>query len=170
MTTSRTRKDDDGHSDLQVLSHYRDRAPVDLAGLARDLGLNVVYDAELGRDTAGFIRRDARRGGRCGYLIAVNKRDNARRQRFTLAHEIGHFLLHRDLIGDGIVDDAMYRSPLGDHYERQANRFAADTLLPADLVRQEWRNGNKAIQTLAERFDVSADAMRIRLEELGLAP
>lgn len=156
-------------NDLEVLSRYRDRAPVDLNGMARDLGLNVVYDKNLGSNTAGMIRRDQRIGGPSGFVIHVNDRDAPRRKRFTLAHEIGHYILHRDMIGDGITDDALYRSPLGEWYERQANRFAADTLLPRSLVLSEWRQGNKSLYTLAATFDVSQQAMRIRLEELGLS-
>ena len=48
-----------------------------------------------------------------GYAIFVNKGDRYKtRQRFTIAHKIAHFILHREAIGDGIVDDALYRSGL----------------------------------------------------------
>jgi Zn-dependent peptidase ImmA (M78 family) len=75
-------------------------------------------------DVAGkIVRVDA--GSPSGYSIYINSSDPPRRQRFTLAHEIDHFVRHRDLLGDGLIDDGMYRSKLGAEYERRANRLAA---------------------------------------------
>ena len=155
-------------SEAEIVSRHKERMPVDVDALARDLGVNVVHAHDLGSQVAGKIQRDARLGGPSGFAVYVNANDPPRRQRFTLAHELGHYILHRDLMDGGIVDDTMYRSPLGDWYERQANRFAADVLLPEQLVRSEYRRGNKALNVLAKRFDVSPDAMRIRLKELNL--
>lgn len=44
------------------------------------------------------------------FLITVAANDPLTRQRFTLAHELGHYMLHRTLIGDGLDDDRAYRS------------------------------------------------------------
>jgi Zn-dependent peptidase ImmA (M78 family) len=110
-------------------------------------------------------------GGPSGYAIFVNYTHPRGRQRFTIAHEIAHFVLHRDLIGDGVEDDALYRSKLSEWYETQANRMAADILLPAELVRESYSvYGIKSLAGLSTRFDVSGDAIRIRLRELNLAP
>jgi hypothetical protein len=155
-------------NEMEIVSRYLSAAPVDVDGLAHDLGINVVRSDEVGPNVAGMIARDRRRGGPSGFVVTVNANDNRRRQRFTLAHEIGHFLLHRDLMDDGIVDDTMYRSPLGEWYERQADRSAGDCLLPANLVRAEYRTGNRSLSGLARTFDVSRKAMRIRLDQLGL--
>ena len=61
------------------------------------------------------------------------------RRRFTIAHEIAHFLLHRDKIGDQLSDDAMYRSSLSSDDERAANRLAADILMPMGLIQDYMR-------------------------------
>ncbi|HCM3005245.1 TPA: ImmA/IrrE family metallo-endopeptidase, partial [Klebsiella pneumoniae] len=96
------------------------------------------------------------------------------RQRFTLAHEIAHFLLHRDRIGDGITDDILYRSKLSDFMEVQANRLAADILMPGHLLEKklleltqtvELRDEQK-IERLAEVAGVSTTAIKIRLGKL----
>ena len=93
----------------------------------------------------------------------------SRRLRFTLAHEIAHYVLHRDLMGGvGLIDDALYRSKLGAWYERQANRMAADILMPAALVRGLYRGGMRSLAFSSETLDVSDAAVRIRLSELGL--
>lgn len=167
MTTTTT------PSPIEILNASRPEAPpVNVEKLARDLGLIVFHVSNLGPDIAGKIMRDARRMAPAGYAIYVNGNDNPRRQRFTIAHEIAHYVLHRDLIGDGITDSAtdgaLYRSSLGDDYERQANRLAADVLMPAQLVRAYYRGGVVSYAQLAEAFDVSIDAIRIRLQELRL--
>src|SRR3546814_7195870 len=73
-----------------------------------------------------MIRKDAERGGESGFAIYVNGSHPRVRRRFSIAHEIAHFALHRNLIGDGVTDDAMYRSNLSSAVEVQANRMAAD--------------------------------------------
>jgi Zn-dependent peptidase ImmA (M78 family) len=155
--------------ELEIVTRYRDHPPVDLDTLARELGLSVIYADDLGANVAGMLDRAADPERGTSYTIYVNADDPHRRRRFTLAHELGHYLLHRDLMDTELVDDKMYRSPLGSWYERQANRFAADLLLPAHLVRSEFKAGNWTVGELAQIFDVSDQAIRIRLEELGLS-
>lgn len=78
--------------------------------MAEALGLTVNMDASLPRNISGRIVRGG--NGRAGYYIKVNGAHSPYRKRFTLAHEIAHHLLHRDQIGDGIEDNALYRSRL----------------------------------------------------------
>jgi len=153
-------------SPSDVIARHQNACPVDVEAIARDLGIAVAYDVSLGGNVSGKIVKDER-ASRSGYAIYINAADNERRQRFTLAHEIAHFVLHRDLIGDGVVDSALYRSSLSDEHERQANRMAADMLLPAPLVRSRYRT-EKALSRISAAFNVSEDAMRIRLKELRL--
>jgi len=135
--------------------------PVDLDGMARALGVDVVTDPTLPEGIAGKIERADR-----GYRITLNGREGRRRQRFTLAHELAHFILHRDLIDDGITDSVMYRSRMSDEIESQANRFAADLLMPASAMRALWRQGIKSFAGMAAKFDVSTEAARIRMQDL----
>lgn len=142
-----------------------DKPPVDVDRLAADLGLHVIRRRNLGPEVPGGIFRSA--SSPSGYTIYVNSNDRPRRQRFTLAHEIAHFILHRDLLGNGIEDDAQYRSSsLGILHEQQANRMAADILMPAQLVKAV--SPEKSPAELADAFDVSVDAMQLRLRELQL--
>lgn len=158
-------------SPIEILNAHRPSSPpVNVEELAQALGLMIVRRSGLGPQIAGMIIRDRKLAPPSGFTIHINAEDNPRRQRFTIAHEIAHYVLHRDLIGDGITDDALYRSPLGEWYERQANKMAADILMPPQLLRSLYRRGMVALAQLAGAFDVSVDAMRIRLEEIGLAP
>ncbi|MER8806065.1 ImmA/IrrE family metallo-endopeptidase [Mesorhizobium australicum] len=101
-------------------------------------------------------------------VITVNKTHPRSRQRFTIAHEIAHFVLHRDLIGDGIIDNALYRDDrIGDARERQANRYAASLLMPMSLVKKAWRDGIRSAPGLASAFGVSPAVADIRWRELG---
>ena len=150
-------------SPAEAMAPFLQTAPVDLNGIASVLGAMVTMDA-LGPDIAGKIARAPK-----GYIITINNRDVRTRQRFTLAHEIAHLVLHKDLIGDGVEDNVLYRSTkLSDDVERQANRYAADILMPAGVVRRYFKSGQRAISELASIFEVSPEAMRIRLINLGV--
>jgi len=75
--------------------------------------------------------------------------------------------LHRDKIGDGITDDAMYRSDkmtIQDEYA--ANNKAADLLMPRSLVLKYVKEGTSDVDTLADLFEVSVPAMQVRLRYL----
>jgi Zn-dependent peptidase ImmA (M78 family) len=153
-------------SPTAIIANHIASVPVDLEALIRALGIKFERDYGLPSDIAGKLMRDP--AASSGFRIVINARDNPKRQRFTMAHEVAHFVLHRDLLENGLVDDALYRSSLSDEYERQANRFAAQILLPASAVRQAYQT-NKALGSLAQAFNVSDAALRIRLSELGLA-
>jgi len=146
---------------------FQDAPPVRLPELARALGVPVKA-ATLGPGISGEIRPNANRDG---FVIRVNRHDHPKRQRFTVAHEIAHFLLHREEIGDGIEDDVLYRSALSDRREQQANRLAADILMPEGLLEQavgdaEIRNVEDVPLYLSEVFGVSEAAMRIKVGQL----
>ena len=150
---------------LEIAGQFLHEAPVDLLAMAERLGLSVKMDAALGPGISGRIRRQDN-----SYHIEVNGAHSLNRRRFTLAHEIAHYLLHRDLIGNGIEDDALYRSPLGGQIESEANHLAAQMLMPGPLVRNLYRNGLRSLAALCGAFQVSEEAMRIRLKQLRLAP
>ena len=85
------------------------------------------------------------------------------RRRFTIAHEIGHFVLHRNKIDREVIDDRLYRSRLDSDLEVQANDFAAFLLMPWDLIVREMERGRDTVEELAQAFEVSKSAMSIRL-------
>lgn len=153
--------------DIEIMQRYQQRAPVDVDAIARELGLSVYHDHSLPDGISGMIRRDRR--SPAGFAITINGRHHPNRQRFTLAHEIAHYLLHRSLIENEVVDDALYRSQtLQEPYERQADRLAANLLLPAPLVNAVASVPGSTMHDLARRFGVSQAAMNWRLDELGI--
>jgi Zn-dependent peptidase ImmA (M78 family) len=153
---------------LELLYKYESlRAPVDVVRLALRMGIRQVLLKAFDTDTAlaGMIRRQGGEG-----TIWVNMFDAPVRQRFTVAHEIGHWVLH--LSGDGIWEEpaeaVAYRlsSPTFSGQEAEANRFAASLLMPAPLVNAFLEDGRSDPDDLAQVFDVSRQAMEIRLESL----
>ncbi len=106
--------------------------------------------------------------------ILVNRRDPSVRQRFTIAHELGHFVLDHSTDPDFVDSDVdvLYRisgdsedKPSDKRMEIQANHFAAGLLMPAEWVREAMVK-TTGIHALAELFVVSPEAMRIRLANL----
>jgi IrrE N-terminal-like domain len=149
-------------SERDVLARYQTSAPVDVVGIARALGLSVWED-DLPPEISGKIQKDLRNGGSSGYSIVVNTKEGLRRKRFTIAHETAHYLLHRGAMGASIVDDTLYRSKLSNALEVQANRLAADILMPYPLIDEAMQGGTRDVQDLANLFKVSPAAMAIRL-------
>src|SRR5690606_21568604 len=107
----------------------------------------------------------------------VNEAHNAARRRFTIAHELGHLVLHR---GTAVhVDDSFRfnlrspRSSTADDVEViEANAFAANLLMPAVWLRNDLKddtidlNAEDEVRLLADRYQVSAQAMMLRLTSL----
>lgn len=157
---------------IEIVKRFTSSAPVDVEAMARALGISVIRDY-LGPGVSAKIQRDA--SGK--YTIVVNAADSRARQRFSIAHELAHYIYHRDLIGDGVADSPAYRAPdesvyettpLERRHEWQANQFAANVLMPNELLHElERANPGMKISELAQRLDVSVPAMRVKK---GLPP
>lgn len=147
----------------RIISAHQKSAPVQTIDIAEALGIKVYKVGNWPENLSAMIRKDAERGGHSGYAIYVNGKHPRVRRRFSIAHEIAHFALHRSLIGDGITDDAMYRSNMSNAVEAQANRMAADILMPWHLIRQATESGLDTVEALAKHFDVSKSTMSIQL-------
>jgi Zn-dependent peptidase ImmA (M78 family) len=143
--------------------------PVPVERMARKLGAQVRY-APLDGDLSGMATVQS---GIC--VIGINSLHPPQRQRFTLAHELGHFRLHReDLENEIHLDRGSLRrdwlSSLGvDRREMEANAFASELLMPTALLQQTLSGRSidfedeDEVGLLARRFKVSPAAMRYRL-------
>lgn len=153
-----------------VVERYLSETPVRLGDLAKELGVGAIKVSSLKTGVSGQI---AKEDG--AYVIRVNRNEARERQRFTIAHELSHYLLHRSLIDsseDGITDNVLYRSGAPERIEFEANRLAADLVMPRALVsrilREEYRGivTEATIENLASRFSVSKVAMEVQLEKV----
>lgn len=102
------------------------------------------------------------------WIIGINASHHPNRQNFTLAHELGHYMLHKAK-NVNIVDTTLFRNnDKTNTIEYMANDFAAKLLMPEDTLRSLIdEKGIKNIGELAEQFDVSASAMKYRVLSLG---
>lgn len=148
----------------ELLNRFWDRQlPVDPVKIATAAGI-AVY-GRGGSDDGQYAYSGYYRMFNGVPSIEFNVSEAPVRQRFTVAHELGHFALGHD---DAPRDVGNFQSS-GDVRERQANKFAAGLLMPAALVTQYYRNGLASnIESLASLFGVSKDAMGYRLINLGL--
>ena len=148
---------------MEIIKGHQDSAPVQTVPLAKDLGIRVWHVPNWPDNLSGKIMQSEKMGGSSGYAIYVNGSHHVNRRRFTTAHEIAHFVLHEDYIGDGITDDALYRSRLSNRREWDANKLAADVLIPWALLNPMIRSGVTSVGDLASRFQVSESAISVRL-------
>ena len=147
---------------LEFIRRLQNSAPVDITGIAKVLGLKVWESRQLPAEVAGKLFRERSSSlDQQQYNIVVRAQDPMVRKRCTVAHEIAHFLLHRGLFATELVDDSLYRSGLSTPVEAQANALAADLLMPWHLLMPVI---DKPSAELASLFQVSEQAMRIRLE------
>lgn len=147
----------------QLLETHQTTYPVQLGAIAKALGIKIL-SSTLRSDISGEIRET---NGEV--TIKVNRHDAKTRQRFTVAHELAHYFLHRDLLKDGIVDDVLYRSSHSTSIEQEANRLAADILMPIHLLNElvlqcnHEKETSRKIEYLAQELNVSITALKIRL-------
>lgn len=149
------------------------RAPIPVENIARAIGLDVRY-APTTDEVSGALIRDGKSA-----IIAVNSAQHENRQRFTIAHEIGHFILHKRALRHFDEDFRIdFRNSVSSEATQRdeivANRFAAALLMPESFLRRDLlrmgvdqRNVDDAIQALAVRYKVSRRAMELRLVNLG---
>lgn len=152
------------------------KLPINIDKIIKSQGLKLVPYDEDGVSGILMIEQN-------NTTIGYAKHESPRRQRFTKAHELGHFMLHRggNLFIDKDFKTMMYRPsagvPSSEWQEWEANEFAACILMPEELVKEEVKkiqidyaddSDNSWIEQLAEKFNVSVSAMSIRMSRLGL--
>jgi Zn-dependent peptidase ImmA (M78 family) len=162
-----------GKSASDIIREYTADAPIKIEHLVEAFGIKLNRQANLHPQIAGQVER--MEDGT--YEISVNEKDHYYRRRFTIAHELGHYLLHKRLIDDGVDDTKAYRSlnigkfkntKIGPEQEAEANKAAARLLMPAQLVRRYHKEFGGDVKALAKKFQVSYEAMGYRLQGLGL--
>lgn len=140
--------------------------PIDVIGIANAHGIKVYranFNSKINDDIFGFIEKDGDT-----VAIYVNAQNSPTRRRFTIAHELGHFFLHHE--GNEELEYLDLRSTKSTKEEVEANKFAAELLIPEAELREEYdRLLFPTIDALAKTFNVSRQAMKYRLSNLGLS-
>ena len=121
----------------------------------------VIKVEELAPDVSGRLRIEDG-----VWVITVNSKHPPVRQRFTMGHELGHYLNHRDSM-KSFEDSTFFRSSQKSSMEYMADLFSARLLMPESEINALLKTGVKTVKEMAAKFDVSLDAMKYRLEQLG---
>ncbi len=147
-----------------ILNKYWDgKFPIDVKKIGESLGI-AFEEKALEKDVYGIISKKNNK-----IICEINSNDSITRQRFTIAHEIGHYVL-----GDLNDNDTMFRDDktkvLQDDYrEINANKFAAELLMPAKAIEYFVYAIKVAnFEELIKKFNVSEQAMVYRLDKLKL--
>lgn len=153
--------------------------PVEIVRICNENGLKV-FEEYLGSDVSGLIVLDDKEWPKyeTNQFIVVNLAELAERRRFTIAHELAHFVLHRN--GSTLYAHRDMANGLASRsrIEQEANYFAANILMPEILMREKVQDiKEKAwgslsdytlIRELADSFVVSKSAVEIRLKQLRI--
>lgn len=144
------------------LKRYTRTWLVDIEALVRDLGIEIEEAPLAG--PSGVLLRD---GDAC--LVVLRKRDPSVRQRFTLAHELGHLRLEHSGAMFQCNLDKQEETPKYRLVEWQANRFAERVLMPAPMVRAFVETaGRWNLASLARAFGVCQATAYWRLVHLRM--
>lgn len=154
--------------------------PINIEALIRAYGLELNKNADLEEGVLGELRYE-----NGNFKVSVKKTDHYYRKRFTMAHELAHFVLHKDRISGDVIRDydpevnsgAINREVgVSNDQEFEANVYAAKLLMPEDLVVEYAKErgvfgatgeiDQDALKEIAMAFQVSKAAMEIRVNGL----
>jgi Zn-dependent peptidase ImmA (M78 family) len=162
-----------------------DRIPVNIEEKIRKNNIELnKYCFDLRDDILGEIKKEEGK-----FKINIQARDHYYRKRFTMGHELAHFIKHKELIGDGVDDGkvgnklyrTMYRKndKITPKEEVEANRYSAELLIPNELANFIYENFFKDIKKedsmdidinflefLSKKFQVSAAVVSFRIKNL----
>ena len=149
--------------------------PVRIEKIAKSLGAQLRY-SPLDEELSGmiYIKGDTP-------IIGVNSLHHPNRQRFTIAHEIGHLVLHRDEIIDSVHVDKKFPVMMRDQnsasgterMEIEANQFASELLMPSFLLTVMLKENSfdiddeEPLKQLARKFRVSKQALEFRIRSIN---
>ncbi len=162
-----------------------DKIPVNIEEKIRKENIELEkYCFDLNENILGEIKKE---NGK--YKINIQARDHYYRKRFTMGHELAHFILHKELIGDGVddgkVENKLYRTmfrkndKITSKEEVEANRYSAKLLIPNELANfiheSFFRDIKKAdsldidinfLEFLSKKFQVSTAVVSFRIKNL----
>lgn len=144
-------------------------APINIEAIVKKLGIEISYAPSI--DYSGIL---IRKSDGC-VLMGINNNESLGRMRFSTAHELGHYLLHKD----SVTIDYRSKQHLTKKPKKEvlADYFAANLLMPEIFIKEDFKNSTKNgvffeqnLIELADKYQVSNEAMKYRLINLKLIP
>jgi len=142
-----------------VLKRRRITAPpIDVNGLiaAEAPGYRIIYEERWPDNMSGLTNRTEK-------TIRINQKHSSLRQRFSLAHELGHICLDHDTI----LPQRIVEETLSKELEKEADEFASELLMPINMFKKAF-GSTPNLDALAQLFQVSTSAISVRLLKLHL--
>lgn len=144
---------------------------IDIVELAKGEGLDVKASIDTNR--SAYIKKQNNNS----YTIFVNARDKLSRQRFSIAHEIAHYVLHKEYVDRLQTIDRCGNNSLTPEQESEADELAGELLMPKDVLTNLLCNNyniseggfinKEIIQSIADKLKVTFFAMIVRLRTIG---
>jgi Zn-dependent peptidase ImmA (M78 family) len=176
-TTSLTQQTCEEEARKVLSKHGVDSWPVRVDRIAKARGAKIRY-SPLDDELSGMAFYKDQLP-----IIGVNSKHHTNRQRFTIAHEIGHFCLHDDILKKGMHVDKVITMLKRDtnssagtiNIEVEANQFAAELLMPTSLMKAYLDQGSldysstsdeDIVESMAKAFKVSPTAMAYRVAKV----
>lgn len=137
--------------------------------------LQILASVKMPDDISGMILFSEEKNI---YIALINANKPPTRQQFSAAHEVGHYFLHKEqIIEETFIDGENVLEGTGTLFrrdgvestqlEREANNFAASLIMPKELIKKAWAKLQN-VEDCAQVFNVSIEAMSIRLSRMGL--
>jgi Zn-dependent peptidase ImmA (M78 family) len=155
----------------KALDEFKTNNSIDVVNFATQLGISVFGDDLEGESSYIEYKKDTGK-----YEIYVNMNHTKQRQRFSVAHELGHFVFHKDeLLKYGKIS-RQYVNSLNPEEEKKADDFAANLLMPKEMVEEYINkkynvNGNfideNTVYDISKFFNVSKVFTVVRLRNLN---
>lgn len=146
-----------------ICENFIKEPPVNIRKLVLNYGLDLQFAIFKDDKICGFLDIEE-------HKIWVNYNDSPKRQNFTIAHELGHWLLHRKEIEENPQSyKVLFRYPLGqatDFRETQANKFAANLLVPTEMLKV-CEKAKFSEEQMSDLFNVSTTVISYRLQQEG---
>ena len=160
-----------------LIDKFNAEPPVDLAALLKAHNISLSEVPSESDDLCGLILKNNKKA-----IIGVNANHSENRKRFTIAHELGHYLLHtnQDTFVDrhenlDLVKFRFNSDNNNNREEKEANCFAACLLIPKKNITKNYKtliqimkDKEEVISSLSKAYAVSFDAMKYRLMNLRL--
>ena len=146
-----------------MINDYKLTPPINLRSLCENLHIKIK-EVDFDDDLSGMLTKQT-------IYLSTNIHEN--RKRFTLAHELGHYLIHKkqDNSYKGVRFRSEHIASQEKNEEREANLFASLLLIPTQFINDDIKDlkeiSEDFILDLAKKYKVSPIAMTIRLEKLG---
>ena len=154
-------------SEKGILNKYKHSMPFKVVEFSRELGVPVLLDKDMEDHKSGFIIFDDNK-----YYIVINKNQHELRNRFTIAHELGHYFYDKEYLKKyNKIENNILFDKEGDknpEMDRRANQFAIELLVPEYFFKEKYnikKHSDEEIKKIAKYFNVSSQVIAIRVKE-----